>query len=156
MRKSSLRKKTTAVLAGVGAVTALTVAVSPADAASSFTPRNGATGKCLAGWSGHTVAQAHCGDASTSWSWVEAGTNRGMYKNTSTGMCLDTNGDGVYLSPCNSADGGQVWGTWDGCTLWKNHVYNRYLTGWNTGTVSMRNYNDVDSVSKQHWFGQPC
>ncbi|CAM5567473.1 hypothetical protein [Streptomyces fumanus] len=117
---------------------------------------NSHTGACLSQkQSQRFIADAACGPGK--WQRLVLGGGYSLFKNPSTGMCLDTNEDTLYVSPCTDKDPGQRWRTPSagGCTVYLVSIGGRYTTGWNTDGVSMRAKNDADTPAKQKWRVSP-
>ncbi|MFJ4153106.1 RICIN domain-containing protein [Streptomyces galbus] len=117
---------------------------------------NSYTGACLSQQpSSRTIANASCG--SVRWQRLVLGDGYSLFKNPASGMCLDTNEDTLYVSPCTDKDPGQRWRTPSagGCTVYLVSIGGHYMTGWNTNGVSMRAKNDADTVAKQKWRVSP-
>ncbi|MFJ4153108.1 ricin-type beta-trefoil lectin domain protein [Streptomyces galbus] len=147
----------TLALGAVAAFAVAAVASGPgsASAASYLSFRNTHTGLCLAG-KDRTVSQYDCSIASQSSpgvSWTLTSLQPPfpmvMIRNYGTGLCLDTDGQSVYLSACASQDPGQAWMLTGEKVV--SMLNNGSLTGWNAGGVTVRKDGDVDLLAKQRW-----
>ncbi|MEV5148215.1 hypothetical protein AB0L14_28450 [Streptomyces sp. NPDC052727] len=118
---------------------------------------NGHSGICLSRIEpGRFVGQSACG--SDTWTRMVLGTGYVLIKHAESNMCLDTDENELYVSPCTDKDPGQRWRTPSagGCTVYLESIGNRYLTGWNTNTASMRLKDDADDPAKQKWRVSPA
>ncbi|MEU3516889.1 hypothetical protein ABZ770_16640 [Streptomyces sp. NPDC006654] len=117
---------------------------------------NGHSGMCLSRIGpGRFVGESGCG--SDTWKRLVLGTGYVLIKHVQSDMCLDTDENELYVSPCTDKDPGQRWRTPSagGCTVYLQSIGNRYLTGWNTNTASMRLKDDADDPAKQKWRVSP-
>ncbi|MCX5400479.1 RICIN domain-containing protein [Streptomyces sp. NBC_00102] len=118
--------------------------------------RNAHSGKCLAVGAERVVVQDTCGTGG--WQRQPAGDGVFLLRSTSASMCLDTDGESMYVSPCTTEDPGQLWRVPDagGCAVTlTSKTFGKYVTGWNTGSVALVAAGDVDEAAKYTWSTSP-
>ncbi|MFC9291405.1 hypothetical protein [Streptomyces sp. NPDC057052] len=118
---------------------------------------NAHSGKCLADGDERTVLQAPCG-ATNTWQRLKVDDGVFLIRSVRVGACLDSNGERMYTSPCTADDPGQLWHmpSVGGCSVtFTSNQFGKYLTGWNTGTVSLVSADTADTAAKYTWSVSP-
>ncbi|CAM5567789.1 hypothetical protein [Streptomyces fumanus] len=117
---------------------------------------NTASDKCLVAGAERTVVQGECG--ADGWQRQASGDGVFLLRFTSAGMCLDSNGESLYVSPCTAEDPGQLWRMPKAgacaATL-TSEEFGEYVTGWNTGSVSLVPAEKADKAAKYTWSVSP-
>ncbi|MFD6530840.1 hypothetical protein [Streptomyces sp. NPDC060184] len=116
-------------------------------------------GTCLAVGSERAVVVGTCGPANT---WERMMTDDGSFllRHASGNRCLDSGGDAMYVSPCTTADSGQLWRstTASSCSVHLTSPrFGTYVTVWNTGTVGLGSASaSSDAPAKRSWTVSPA
>ncbi|MEU3516860.1 hypothetical protein ABZ770_16490 [Streptomyces sp. NPDC006654] len=118
---------------------------------------NAHTGKCLVAGADRVVAQSECG-TSGAWRRLVVGDGVFLLKYVPADACLDSNGEEMYVSPCTTDDPGQLWRmpSSDHCEVAvSSKQYGEFVTGWNTGSVSLVGAELADEAAKHSWTLSP-
>ncbi|MEV5150135.1 RICIN domain-containing protein [Streptomyces sp. NPDC052727] len=118
---------------------------------------NAHSGKCLTADDGRAVVQGPC-DTTNAWQRLKVDDGVFLVRSVRTGTCLDSNGEAMYVSPCTDDDTGQLWRmpSAGGCSVTlTSRQYGKYVTGWNTGTVSLVSAETADTPDKYTWSVSP-
>ncbi|MFJ4153078.1 hypothetical protein ACIP10_36745 [Streptomyces galbus] len=119
---------------------------------------NAYTHKCMVAEPERSVVQSAC-DTSGAWQRLVMGDGLFLLKYAPADACLDSNGEAMYVSPCTAADPGQLWRMPSAgrCAVTlTSKQYGKYVTGWNTGSVSLVGADVPDQAAKRSWVLSPA